>query len=138
MGSDAYMFFTRCHRLYIEGVRRAVQECLVSTLGEEWWERGVEHAFTAEQCDSLRTEMERNPDRDRSLLLDATHFTRIISKHHNEIFSDAFPDMVKTFREMRSLVALRNEWAHVQEISCVDLARDLELDSHHLLDRDQE
>ena len=39
--SDAYMFLTECHRLYVRGVRRALRDRLMKEFGEEWWERGV-------------------------------------------------------------------------------------------------
>ena len=60
--------------------------------------------------------MERNPNRDRLLLLDAAHFGSVITKHHNQVFADSFNDSVRTFKAFRQLTNLRNEWAHVQEI----------------------
>ena len=68
MNSDAYMFFTECHRLYIQGTRRAIRDRLVSAFGEDWWEKGVEHAISADQLQNLQGEIERNPDRDRHLV----------------------------------------------------------------------
>ena len=117
MDSDAYIFFTECHRLYIQGVRRALRERLESALGDEWWDKGVLASLTPDQLKNLQLEGDRNPDRDRHLLLDAPHFGRIISKHHNEIFSDAFTDTIRTFKDLRRLAGVRNEWAHIQSIS---------------------
>ena len=77
----------------------------------------MEHTLTPDQIKNLHIEIERNPDRERHLLLDDGHFGWIITKHHNEVFSDAFTDTVRTFREFRGLSSLRNEWAHVQDIS---------------------
>ena len=119
MTSDPYIFFTGCHRLYIQGARRAFQDRLRSAFGDDWWVRGVEHAVTEDQRENLKAEIERNRDRERHLLLDASHFSGIIAKHHNEIFSDAFPDSIRTIRDLRRLVGLRNEWAHIQDISFV-------------------
>ena len=65
-------------------------------------------------------------------MLDASHFARIVSKHHNEVFSDAFTDALRTFKEMRHLAALRNEWAHVQEISFARARQAADLMKHIL------
>ena len=51
----------------------------------------------------------------------------IISKHHNEVFQDAFKNSVRTFREFGRLTALRNEWAHVQELPLVRARQAAEL-----------
>lgn len=117
MESDAYIFFTECHRLYIQGVRRALRERLESAFGEGWWDKGVLTSLTQDQVKNLQIEVERNPDREQFLLLDAPHFGRIISKHHNEIFSDAFSDSIRTIKDLRRLAGVRNDWAHIQSIS---------------------
>ena len=129
---DTYIFFTECHRLYTQGVRRALRERLTSSFGEDWWKKGVEHALTPDQIKNLHIEIERNPDRERHLLLDDGHFGWIITKHHNEVFSDAFTDTVRTFREFRGLSSLRNEWAHVQDISLARSRQAAELMKHIL------
>ncbi len=138
LNSDAYIFFTGCHRLYVQGTRRAFRERLVSAFGEDWWEKGVEHAVTADQLNNLRSEIERNPDRERHVLLDAPHFTWIIAKHHNAIFSDAFPNAISTFRDLRRLVGLRNEWAHIQDISLVRARQAADVMKHILASLDCE
>ena len=127
MNSDSYMFFTGCHRLFVQGVRRAVCERLEDAFGEDWWEKGVGHALQAEQFRNLNNELDRDPNRSRRLLLDAPHFGYIISKHHNEVFQDAFKNSVRTFREFGRLIALRNEWAHVQELPLVRARQGAEL-----------
>ena len=116
MATDPYMFFTESHRLYVQGARRAIQERLRTAFGDSWWEEGVERALAPDQLDRLRSEMERNSNRDRLLLLDAAHFGSVITKHHNQVFADSFNDSVRTFKAFRQLTNLRNEWAHVQEI----------------------
>ena len=51
------------------------------------------------------------------LFLDASHFGWVIVNHHNEVFADAFSDTMWTANEVRRLTHLRNEWAHIQDIS---------------------
>ena len=116
MTADGFMFFTETHKLYVQGVRRAICQRLQSAFGDEWWERGVELALRPEQRESLRSQVERRPGRDRQLLLDVSHFGWIIVNHHNEVFSDAFRDTLWAANEIRFLTNLRNEWAHVQDI----------------------
>ena len=133
MNLDPYIFFTECHRLYTRGVRRALRERLTSAFGEDcWWKEGVEHSLAPEQIKSLHIEIERNPDREHHLLLDDRHFGWIIAKHHNEIFSDAFADAVRTFKQFRGLASLRNDWAHVQDISLARSRQAAELMKHIL------
>jgi hypothetical protein len=126
------MFFTEIYRLYVQGVRRALRERLEFTFGEAWWERGVEHALLPEQLKVLKTELERYPNLDRLGLLDAAHFGWIIEKNHNEAFSDSFPDSVRTFKDFRRLTFIRNEWAHVREISLVRSRQASDLMKHIL------
>lgn len=111
------MLFTQSHRLYVQGVRQAIRERLEAAFGEEWWEKGVERGLPSDRRNALRTELRRIPDRDPHLLLDAGHFSWIISNHHETVFSDSFTDSLRTFKELRRLSGLRNEWAHVQDIS---------------------
>ena len=117
LNSDVYVLFTKSYFLYVQGVRRSIHTRLESSLGDEWWERGVEFSLPEDQLDDIRSQLQRHPDRDRLQLLDTAHFARIISKHHNEVFSDAFPDAQRVVNQMRSLTVLRNDWAHVNEIS---------------------
>ena len=106
------MFFTRCHALYITGVRRAIHERLVGEHGDDWWQNGVERFLTEVQLEALKPHIERDPTRERHLLLDAPHFMRIIGRNSN-VFSDAFRDTVRTSEELRRLTAIRNDWAHL-------------------------
>ena len=123
MNTDGYMFFTQTHKLYVQGVRRAISERLAVAFGEDWWERGVELALHPEHRESLHNEIQRRPDRDRSLFLDASHFGWIIVNHHNDVFADAFNDTIWTANEVRRLTHLRNEWAHIQDISLAQARR---------------
>ena len=132
MNSDAYFFFTGCHRLYIQGIRRSLRERLELAFGEDWWEKGVAHAVTEDQLKGLQAESERSPDRERHLLLDVAHFGRIISKHHNVVFQDAFTDTLRTFKELRRLAVIRNDWAHIQDISWPRARQAAELMKHIL------
>ena len=123
MNTDGFIFFTKTHKLYVQGVRRAICQRLQSAFGDEWWERGVELALRPEHRESLRNEMERRPSRDLQLFLDASHFGWIIVNHHNEAFSDAFHDTIWTANEIRRLTHLRNEWAHIQDIPLAQARR---------------
>ncbi|MCE2404988.1 MAG: hypothetical protein J4F43_07505 [Dehalococcoidia bacterium] len=117
MENDPYIFFTKCHRLYIQGVRRAVRERLQSVFCTEWWEKGVRHALPESSLSNLDAQIEKFPDRARDQFLDASHFGWIITKHHNEIFLDPFPDSMRAFADFGRLIRLRNEWAHIQDIA---------------------
>ena len=123
MKTDGYLFFTQTHKLYVQGVRRAICERLEAFFGEDWWERGVELALRPEHRDNLRNEIERRPDRDLKLFLDASHFGWVIVNHHNDVFADAFSDTMWTANEVRRLTHLRNEWAHIQDISLAQARR---------------
>ncbi len=117
MNSDGYLFFTETHRLYVQGVRQAFSERLAAAFGDEWWERGVESALQGNLLKSLQDVVEKNPNHDRHLFIETSHFAWIIVKHHNEVFSDAFGDTVRTFNDLRRLNEMRNEWAHIHDIS---------------------
>ena len=119
------MFFTRCHVLYISGVRRAIYERLFKEHGDDWWQNGVERSLAEAQVDNLRSHVERDPSRDRYLLLDASHFIRIIGRNSN-LFSDAFRDTVRATEELRQLTNIRNDWAHIENISLARARRSAE------------
>ena len=55
-----------------------------------------------------------------------------ISKHHNEVFRDAFADTVRTFKDFRRLAVIRNDWAHIQDISWPRARQAAELMKHIL------
>ena len=88
----------------------------MEAFGDEWWERGIERSLDGEILKNLQGNLERNPDSERHFLLDASHFPWIVSSNHNQVFADAFPDSQRSFQDLRRLVGIRNEWAHVQEM----------------------
>lgn len=116
MTTDPYIFFTESHRLYVQGVRRAIQQRLYEAFGDNWWEEGVERALSSDQVNRLRSEVQHNSSRDRLFALDAAHFGLIVTKHHNQVFSDSFNDSARMYKVFRQLTNLRNDWAHVQEM----------------------
>ena len=61
MGTDGFELYTKCHRLYIQGVRRAIRERLEIAYGNSWWERGVLPALTEDQRRILGIALEREP-----------------------------------------------------------------------------
>ena len=117
MHTDPYLFFTDCHRLYVQGVRRAIKDRLVSVFDKDWWEWGVDLSVSDDQRAYLRDHITRHRNRDPYLFLDPSHFIPIITHNHNQAFADAFTDIRKTATDLQTLVRLRNEWAHTQEIS---------------------
>lgn len=117
MHTDPYLFFTDCHRLYVQGVRRTIKDRLVSVFDKDWWEWGVDLSVSDDQRAYLRDHITRHRNRDPYLFLDPSHFIPIITHNHNQAFADAFTDIRKTATDLQTLVRLRNEWAHTQEIS---------------------
>lgn len=83
---------------------------------DAWWEKGVERSLNGELLRNLQGNLDKNPDSEKHLLLDASHFPWIVTSHHNQIFADAFPDPQKTHNDLRRVVGVRNEWAHVQDM----------------------
>ena len=126
------MFFTGCHRLYVQGVRHALRQRLESAFGDEWWEVGVKRSLTPEQAKNLQVDLDRDPDREQHLVLDAAHFGAVIAKHHNAVFSDAFPNSVQVFKDLRRLAVLRNDWAHIQDIPLARARQAAEMMKHVL------
>ena len=116
MHTDPYLFFTDCHRIYIKGVRRAIKDRLEAVFEKDWWEWGVDLALSEDQKTYLREHITRERNREPYLFLDPSHFIAIITKNHNQAFSDAFTNIRKTSNDLRILVALRNDWAHTQEM----------------------
>lgn len=117
MDADTHIFFTRCHWLYVQGLRRAIRERLMSAYGADWWERGVLLALAEPARQRLQGDAERAPGSELQSLLDAGHFGRIVAKHHDVAFTDAFTDSRRAFRDFRRLASARNQWAHIQTIS---------------------
>ena len=117
MNQDAYDLFGKCHRLYIGGVRSAIRQRLTEQFGDEWWEQGVLTSLWGAVREQIEGEVEKSDAESRQLLLDSRHFGYIIRKHHGLVFSTAFPNSLRAFGQFRQLTTVRNEWAHVQEIS---------------------
>lgn len=117
MNHDTHLFFTRCHWLYVQGMRRAIRERLIAIYGDDWWSRGVLLAFPEAICQRLQNEAERTPGQEPHILLDASHFGRIVAQHHRTAFADVFSDSQRAYRDFGMLTAARNRWAHIQSIS---------------------
>lgn len=121
MDHDTHLFFTRCHWLYLQGVRRALRERLGAIYGADWWSRGVLPALPAAVGQRLQNEAARisgqEPGLEPHTLLDASHFGRIVAQHHRTAFDDAFSDSQRAFRDFGRLMTARNRWAHLQPIS---------------------
>ncbi len=117
MSQDAYDLFGKCHRLYITGVRSAIRQRLTDQFDEEWWEQGVLTSLWGPVREQIEAEVEKSDAGTKQFLLDSRHFGYIVRKHHSPVFSNAFPNSLRAFSQFRQLTTVRNEWAHVQEIS---------------------
>ena len=115
MTDDPYILFTQCHRLYVQGVRRALRERLEKEYGGNWWSDGVLGALSDERRDAVARQIERDPGRRLESHLDSAHFGGIVGVRP-AAFSDAFGDTRAAFNQFRHLALMRNEWAHVQDM----------------------
>ena len=113
--NDPYLLFTQCHRLYVQGVRRALRERLEKEYGGNWWSEGVMGALSDERRDVVARLMERDPERRLESHLDSAHFAGIVGVRP-AAFSDAFDDTSAAFNQLRHVARMRNEWAHVQDM----------------------
>ena len=116
MTDDPYLLFTQCHRLYVQGVRRALRERLESAYGEKWWSEGVMGALSDDQRRNVELALEREPTADLESRLDSLYFGRIVSRRYAAAFSDLFADARSAFAQFARVARMRNEWAHVQEM----------------------
>lgn len=116
MTDDPYLLFTQCHRLYVQGVRRALRERLESAYGEKWWSDGALGALSDDQRGNVELALEREPTADLESRLDSLYFGRIISRRYAAAFSDLFADARSAFAQFARVARMRNEWAHVQEM----------------------
>ena len=117
MELDAFDLFGKSHRLYVEGVRRAIRERLEAHYEDKWWEEGVLAALWGPVKEQMEAEVAKNDSAEKHVLLDSRHFGYIIRKHHQTAFLQSFPDSVRAFTRFRQLTTVRNDWAHVQDIS---------------------
>ena len=99
-------------KLYTDAMRQLVKERLSEALRGHWWERGVLDAMTAPQRTSLNRELDRNPGVDRSDLLDAHHFVRIVTKNFDRAFEDVYRNFKQTQSWLLQVGETRNVWAH--------------------------
>ena len=114
--NDPYLLFTQCHRLYVQGVRRALRERLERTYGGAWWSEGALAVLSDNQRQNVELQMEREPTLDVESRLDSAHFGRIVSRRYAAAFADSFPDARSAFAQFTRVARMRNEWAHVQEM----------------------
>ena len=130
MEINGYILFSECHRVYVCGVRRAVRKYLEDVHGNDWWSKGVTPVLSEEQ----RRNLDRMVNREASValenLLDTPHFGAVVCRNARA-FSDTFNDPSVAFRNFQRLAQIRNEWAHVQNISlarvmqAVDMMKDI-------------
>jgi len=113
MADDPYDLFTRCHRLYVQGMRRAISERLESAFGEDWWNLGVWPALSDNQRESLRVGMEREKRSNLAAYLDSGLFPNVVKRNHAAAFADALPDIDLALGQFRWVAHMRNQWAHV-------------------------
>lgn len=130
MKINGYILFSECHRVYVCGVRRAVREYLEDVHGNDWWSKGVTPFLSDEQRRNLDRMVNREVPTAVEALLDAPHFGAVICRN-TMAFPDTFNDSSAAFRNFQRLAQVRNEWAHVQNISlarvmqAVDIMKDI-------------
>ena len=117
MELDAFDLFGKCHRIYVHGVRSAIRERLESHYGDQWWEQGILPSFGGPTREQIAAEAEKYDAGQRHFLLDSRHFGYIIRKNHEAAFLQSFPNSLRAFTQFRQLTTVRNDWAHIQEIS---------------------
>ncbi len=118
MERDAFDLFGKTYRIYVQGVRNAIRERLETQYGGQWWEQGVLASFHGQYLDEMSAAAEGIDDATaRANLLDNRHFGYIIRKHHQQLFAQAFPDSLRAFSLFRKVTTVRNDWAHVRDVS---------------------
>ncbi len=117
MELDAFDLFGKSHRIYLYGVRTAIRDLLESHYGEQWWEQGILPSFWGQPREQIAAEGEKNEAGERHLLLENRHFGYIVRKNHEAVFARSFPNSLRAFRQFGQLTTVRNDWAHVQQIS---------------------
>ena len=117
MELDAFDLFGKSHRIYVHGVRSAIRERLESHYGDQWWEQGILPSFWGPIREQIAAEAEKYDAGQRHFLLDSRHFGYIIRKNHEAAFLQSFPNSLRAFTQFRQLTTVRNDWAHIQEIS---------------------
>ncbi len=115
MHNDAYMFFTECLVLYVQGVRRSIRERLTAELGANWWEWGVDVFLPDGQKANVRDLLRKRDHLAPESSLDPSHFVHVIT--HNRALTDAFPDLHMAAVDLGAVARLRNQWAHAQELA---------------------
>ena len=120
MDYDAYSLFTEFHRIFVRGVRHALETRLQAAYGNDWFLRGVLPAVSDSQQAQLNIALEKAPPDHWAALLDVGHFGRVVRWNHAAAFSDAFPEIDHALGRFRFLVAVRNEWAHIPAIDMLN------------------
>ena len=113
MESDAYSLFTESHRIYIQGVRRSIQERLSAAYGDDWFRRGVIPAVTPRQQENIQIALAKSSDDNVAGLLDPGHFGNVVRWNHAAVFADAFTEIDVILSKFREMAAIRNDWAHI-------------------------
>ena len=112
MTTTAYDLFSRCHPLFVQGMRASIRERLEKVHGSSWWQRGVMPSLSGHQHENLSAYASKDPHPDQEMHLDTAHFGRIIRGNHVACFAEALPDIDEILRHLEHLRRLRDKWAH--------------------------
>ena len=117
MELDAFDLFGRCHRIYVQAMRRVIRNRLEEHYGKDWWTNGVLAAFWDDWPKQLDEEAKRRGLPDYQEILDTRHFGYILTRQNHTLFQREFPDTARAFKRFQEINAVRNGWAHVQDVS---------------------
>lgn len=104
-------------KLFTDAMRRLAKERLIARYPNSWWESGVVARLTDVQRNTLRRDIDKDPNRDRVDLLEPAHFVRIVTQEFDHAFhgvftEGGFADFKKTQSWLQAVATARNEWAH--------------------------
>ncbi len=109
-------------KLYTDALRRLVQERLMATFGNKWWETGVLAVLSSQQRNNLKRELQQHPDKRRIDYLDAQHLERVIISHFSQVFGSVLGDFDQMQAWLKQASLARS--GHVAHAPSGDLAAD--------------
>jgi hypothetical protein len=99
-------------KLYTDAMRRLVRERLIGKHPNDWWQAGVVRSLSRTQQEALKSEVSRNPDRNKIDFIDPNHVPQIVGKEFNGAFKGCFGDYNQTLAYLEQVRVARNQFAH--------------------------
>lgn len=112
MAQDNHAALGQGLKLYTDGMRRLLKERLIAAYPNSWWQDGVLGSLSNTQATNVKRNQEREPNKDKLDHLDASHFSRIITRNFGGAFRGVFTDFDKTQSLLMQIATARQEWAH--------------------------